>query len=126
VPTWGLKDQVTAVFEVPLTLAVKVALCPPLRDVRLGETLTLTTLAFPLGASAGLVEFPTRETAALLAGSVVLAAVNVAVCSDCAEVEAGSTKIMANMAAIDMNGRFIVIRFDRFAIYAYRAVGKKQ
>jgi hypothetical protein len=33
VPTWGLKDHVTAVFEVPVSLALKVALCPPVSDV---------------------------------------------------------------------------------------------
>jgi hypothetical protein len=33
VPTWGLKDQVTAVLEVALTFAVKVTLCPPVSDV---------------------------------------------------------------------------------------------
>jgi hypothetical protein len=119
VPTWGLKDQVTEVFELPLTLAVKVALCPPLSDVRVGETLTLTPLAFAAGATL-------RETVALPAGSAVLAAFNVAVCGDCAEVEGESTKIMANMAATDINERFIVIRFDRFSIDGYRAVAKKR
>jgi hypothetical protein len=106
---------------------VNVALCPPLSDARLGETLTLTALTFPPpGANTGLIEFTTRETAALLAGSAVLAAVNVAGCGDCAEVEGGSTKIMANMAATDMNEEFIVIRFDRFAIGAYRVVANKR
>jgi hypothetical protein len=32
VPTWGLKDHVTAVFEVPVTVGLKVALWPPVRD----------------------------------------------------------------------------------------------
>jgi hypothetical protein len=88
--------------------------------------LTLTTLTFPPpGTKIGLSEFSTRETAALLTGSAVLAEL-VAGCGDCAEVESGSTKIMANMAATDMNEEFIVIRFDRFAIDAYRVLARKR
>jgi hypothetical protein len=33
VPTWGFKDQVTAVLVLPVIVVVKVALCPPVSDV---------------------------------------------------------------------------------------------
>jgi hypothetical protein len=38
VPTCGLKDHVTVVFEVPVTVGVKVALWPPLSDADVGPT----------------------------------------------------------------------------------------
>jgi hypothetical protein len=113
VPTWGLKDQVTAVFEEPFTLAVKVAPCPPLSDARLGETLTLTALAFPAGASTGPVAFTTREASSVLVPFSAPAM---------KEVSAS----MAKIGITDMNKGLIVFRFDPFAINAYRAVAKKR
>ena len=42
VPTWGFRDHVTAVFKVPLTAALKVALWPPWSDALPGDKLRLT------------------------------------------------------------------------------------
>jgi hypothetical protein len=42
VPTCGVTAHVTAVFEFPLTVAVKVALWPPWIDAVLGDKLSLT------------------------------------------------------------------------------------
>jgi len=85
-PTWcGPKDHVTVVSEVPLTLAVKVALCPRLSEVLAGDTPTLTFLA---GKDRRRIGFTTRETAALLVGSATLAAVNVTVCGETMSVGA--------------------------------------
>jgi len=41
-PTEGFRDQVTFVFAVPLTEAVKVWLCPPVSDTFPGERVMLT------------------------------------------------------------------------------------
>jgi len=72
VPTWGLKDHVTFVFEVPLTVGVKVALWPPVSDALPGDKVRLT--------AGGVAELPTgsntRETVAVWAGSAALAAVS--------------------------------------------------
>jgi hypothetical protein len=38
VPTWGLKDHVTAVFEVPVTVGLIVALWPPISVADVGPT----------------------------------------------------------------------------------------
>ncbi len=68
VPTWGLKDQVTVVFEVPLTLAVKVALCPPVSDVDPLEDKVTTT------------GFRVTVAVANLVGSTTLVAITWTVC----------------------------------------------
>ena len=67
VPTWGLKDHVTAVFEVPLTKGVKVAVWPPVSDALPGETLRLADVSLMLAV-------------AVLVESTTLAAVSVTVC----------------------------------------------
>jgi len=41
VPTWGLKDHVTPVFGLPLTVGVKVALWPPVSDAVPGSNVRL-------------------------------------------------------------------------------------
>ena len=61
-------DQLTAMFEVPLTVGVKVALWPPLSDVLPGERVTLTIAGDAAGCNM-------TETVAVLPGSAALAAV---------------------------------------------------
>ena len=72
VPTWGVTAHVTAVFEVPLTVAVKVALWPPWSDAVLGDKLRLTT--------GGGVAVRVTMAVALLVGSATLDAIIVTVC----------------------------------------------
>jgi len=42
VPTDGLIDQVTEVFELPATVGVNVALCPALSDAVVGDKVRVT------------------------------------------------------------------------------------
>jgi hypothetical protein len=79
VPTCGLIDQVTAVFEVPLTVGVNVALWPPVREALPGDKLRLTV---GVGAGGAALGCRIREADALLAGSTALVAINVTVSSD--------------------------------------------
>jgi hypothetical protein len=73
VPTGGFKDHVTSVFEVPLTVGVKVVLWPPFSDTPDGNKLRLTVCT---GGEAGLeTGCNVRETVALLLGSAALLAV---------------------------------------------------
>ena len=72
VPTCGLKDQVTAVFESPLTVAAKVALCPPWSDALVGDTLMVS--------AEGGVAVKVTVAVAVLVGSATLDAVIVTVC----------------------------------------------
>jgi hypothetical protein len=71
VPTAGLTDQVTVVFDVPVTVAVNCWLCDELKDALAGLTLTLT-------AEGGLSEM---KDWALSARFAVLVAVTVIVCA---------------------------------------------
>ena len=73
VPTCGFKDQLTAVFEVPLTVAVKVVLWPPLSDAFPGDKLIVT-----FGARGCSV----MEAVALWVGSAALTALSMTVCGD--------------------------------------------
>src|ERR1700728_1858936 len=68
VPTWELKDQVTAVFEVPLSLAVKVTLSPPVSDVD------------PLADKVTATGFSVTVAVANLVGSATLVAITLRVC----------------------------------------------
>jgi hypothetical protein len=72
VPTGGLKDHVTPVLEFPLTVGVKLAVCPPLSVAFLGDKLRLT--------GEGGVAFRVTMAVAVLLGSARLAAVIVTVC----------------------------------------------
>jgi hypothetical protein len=72
VPTGGLKDQVTALFEFPLTVAVKVALWPPWSDALPGDNPMLT-------AEVG-VAVRVTVAVAVLVGLATLDAVIVTVC----------------------------------------------
>ena len=73
VPTCGLKDQVTAVFEVPLTVAVKVALWPPWSDALPGDKLRLTFADGEAGGNE--TRFPSNTVAvAVLLESTLLVA----------------------------------------------------
>jgi hypothetical protein len=71
VPTCGLIDHVTALFEFPLTVAVKVALWPPWSDAFPGDTLRLTL--------EGGVAVSVTVAVAVLVGSATLDAVTVTV-----------------------------------------------
>ena len=51
VPTFGVKDQVTAVVDVPLTVAVKVALWPPMSDAFPGDRLMATGVSIIMPAA---------------------------------------------------------------------------
>jgi len=62
-------DHVTAVFEVPLTVGVKVALWPPSSDVPPGDRVMLTVCGGAAGCNMS-------ETEAVLPGSAALAAVS--------------------------------------------------
>lgn len=75
VPTCGLIDQVTAVLVVPLTVGVKVTLCPPSSDLLPGDKLILT-----VGAGVEDTGFNISETVAFLLGCASLVAVTVSVC----------------------------------------------
>ena len=86
VPTCGFSDQVTAWFEVPLTVGTNVALWPPVSDAVPGDKLTLTTAGGEAGADTGC---NIKGTDALTLGSAELTAVNVTVCFDV--VLAGAT-----------------------------------
>jgi hypothetical protein len=72
VPTGGFKDQFTPALEVPLRLAVKVALWPPWSDALAGDTLRLT-------AGNG-VAISDTAALAVLVGSATLDTVIVTVC----------------------------------------------
>ena len=74
VPTCGLSDHVTAVLEVPLTVAVKVALWPPLSDTLPGDRLRLTA------CGGGLASSVTEATALLLASARLTAVTTTACC----------------------------------------------
>jgi hypothetical protein len=71
VPTCGFKDHVTAVFEFPLTVAVKVVLWPPWIEAVLGDKLRLTV--------EGGVAVRVTMAVAVLVGSATLDAVIVTV-----------------------------------------------
>jgi hypothetical protein len=81
VPTCGLIVQVTAVFEVPLTVGVNVALWPPVRDALPGDKLRLT-----VAGGGGVTGLATgcriKEADALLPGFAALVAITVTVSSD--------------------------------------------
>jgi hypothetical protein len=73
VPIGGLKDQVTALFEFPLTVAVKVALWPPWSDAFPGDTPMLTFTDGDAGGSE--TGFPSNTVAvAVLVESKLLVA----------------------------------------------------
>ena len=72
VPTCGLTDHVTPLFEFPLTFAVKVALWPPWSDALAGDTLRVT--------AGGGVAIRVTSALAVLVGSATLDTVNVTVC----------------------------------------------
>jgi hypothetical protein len=71
-PTCGLKDHVTPLFEFPTTFAVKVALWPPWSDASAGDTLRVT--------ADGGVAIRVTAAVAILVGSATLDAVIVTVC----------------------------------------------
>jgi hypothetical protein len=71
VPIFGFKDHVTAVFEFPLTVAVKVVLWPPWMDAVLGDKLRFTV--------EGGVAARVTMAVAVLVGSATLDAVMVTV-----------------------------------------------
>ena len=73
VPSCGVTAHATAVFEVPLTVAVKVALWPPWIDAVLGDKLRITV--------EGGVAIRVTLAVAVLVGSATLDAVMVTVCS---------------------------------------------
>jgi len=73
-PTCGLIDHVTAVFEVPLTLGVKVALLPPVSDTIAGDKLRLT--------GGGALASNVTDAVIVLVGSAALVAITV---TDCCE-----------------------------------------
>jgi len=64
VPTCGLKDHVTAVLEVPVTVDLNVALWPPVSDALPGDKLTPTVWVE--------VGFRTMLAVAVLVGSATL------------------------------------------------------
>ena len=72
VPRDGLKDHVTAVFEVPVTVSVKVVLWPPSIDTVPGDKLRLT--------GEGGVAVRVTMAIAVLVGSATLDAIIVTVC----------------------------------------------
>jgi hypothetical protein len=74
-PTCGLNDHVTAVFEVPLTVALKVALWPPSTDTLAGDRLILTVCG-------GGVATRVMEAAALLVVFAMLTAVTTTACCE--------------------------------------------
>ena len=71
-----MRDQVTAVFVVPPTVAVNLAVCPAASETDAGETLTVTGGSNVITAVASLV------------GSATLFAVTVTDC--CVAIEAGA------------------------------------
>ncbi len=73
-PTCGLIDHVTAVFEVPLTVGVKVALLPPVSDALLGDKLRLT--------GGGALASNVTDAVIVLVGSAALVAITVTVCCE--------------------------------------------
>jgi hypothetical protein len=77
VPTCGLSDHVTAVFDVPPTVGVNVVLCPPPRVELPGERL-IVTFCEGVGACDGCM---ITLAVAILVGSATLVAVNT---TDCA------------------------------------------
>jgi hypothetical protein len=64
---------VTAVFEVPLTVGVNVALWPPVSDALVGDRVRFTVSGGAGGCNI-------TETDAVLVGSATLVAVTVTVC----------------------------------------------
>jgi hypothetical protein len=66
-PTAGLSDQVTAVFDVPVTAAVKVCVCEGVRVTLPGVNATLTG-----EASATVALAATEESATLVALTVTV------------------------------------------------------
>lgn len=73
VPTCGFRDHVTAEFDVPLTDAAKVAVCPAFKDAVFGETL-MPTIA---GCDGEVLEgFKTMATLAFFVESAALVAVS--------------------------------------------------
>ena len=90
-PTWrGFKDQVTVVSKIPLTVAVKVSLCPHLSAALLGDRQTLT---ISLGGTGRIIGSKTRETNALLAGFDGLEAVNLTSCREITVMGGGSLEL---------------------------------
>jgi hypothetical protein len=91
-PTCGLIDQVTAVFEVPVTVAVKVALWPPFKEALPGDNATpvvdVTTFDPGAGVEGLSSGFKVSETAADLVGSATLVAVITTTC--CPLIELGA------------------------------------
>jgi hypothetical protein len=73
-PTCGLIDHVTVVFEVPLTVGVKVALLPPVSDTLPGDKLRLT--------GGGALASNVTDAVAVLVGSAALVAVTTMVCCE--------------------------------------------
>src|ERR1700691_2966603 len=74
VPTWGLKDQVTAVFVVPVTCTVKIVLCPLLSDARPVEDRVRATGVRVIVAVAALVESATLvEVSATISRLLIVA-----------------------------------------------------
>ena len=74
VPTCGLKDHVTAVFELPVTAGRKVAFWPPMSDALPGDKLTLTDPDPVPGLLDGI---NSKGTDAVSRGSATLLAVTV-------------------------------------------------
>jgi hypothetical protein len=75
VPTCGLSDHVTAVFDVPLTVALKVALWPPSSDTLAGDRLRLTDCGGGLASRV-------IEATALLVVFAMLTAVTTTACCE--------------------------------------------
>src|SRR5580658_779040 len=76
VPTCGLKDHVTAVFELPVTAGRKVAFWPPMSDALPGDKLTLTDPDPVPGLLGGI---NSKGTDAVSSGSATLVAVTLIV-----------------------------------------------
>jgi uncharacterized membrane protein len=71
-PTFGVSNHITAVFEVPLMVGVKVALWLGFNDTLPGDRLMLT--------GGGAFGVNTMEDTAVLVGSAWLMAVSVTIC----------------------------------------------
>jgi hypothetical protein len=76
VPTCGLKDHATALFELPVTAVRKVAFWPPMSDALAGDKLTLTDPDPVPGLLGGI---NSKGTDAVSRGSATLLAVTVMV-----------------------------------------------